>query len=186
MIIIAAILSLFGLGILRYSWGLPKRSGLLNFGGWGLIAASLFAWNINGADRGVALGLCLFIVFALLFIFREAWAGDASAGTIQKNRIVSARNRPHPRMVSLKGIGLFFVNGPILGAIAFAVAMACHEVMLASDAHASDSLVLALFLFPIIWASLVAYSMIGASRLGKLFTFIALPTLSALALITGN
>ena len=187
MIVIASVLSLFGLGILRCSWGLQDRNSLMNLLGWGLIIGSLFVWKADGADRGIALGLCLFIVFALLFIFRESWVGGKALkrGQVRKPK-TTIRKQAHPRIISLRGVGLFLVNGPILGFIAFASAMACYELMLMYGSHASDSLVLALFLFPLIWAALVAYFMIGTSRFGKAFTFIALPALSAIALVTGN
>lgn len=183
----ASLVAFCGLALLRYSWGKRGRQSFLNLIAWLFIILALVLWGSNGGgDRGVAVGLCIFVCFALLFILREVFTANTNRNEKRRENEPKRHTTEKVRFVSAEGVMTFVMNGPILGGLAFLLAMSVHELMLMTGAHVSNSLVLALFLFPILWACLVAYFLIGMNRVVKSMTLIGLSIISVAALVMGN
>ena len=81
---------------------------------------------------------------------------------------------------------MFLYVGLLMGLMAFIGALGFHEVMIFAGATMSDSLVLALFVFPMLWAAIAAYFLIGGAKLKKSIYLTAVPLFGTVLLMVGN
>lgn len=174
-----------GLSLLRYSWGQQSKKSFYSWAAWAFIVASFAFWAEYFGDRGVAVGLCLFILFALAFLLFQMLRPQEP----QKRKNVKEKQLVKevvPAKTVAKGTATFFYLCLGFGFWAFFTALGVHELMTFTGFHASNSLVAALFLFPIIWASFAAYYLTGAGRLKKSLKIAVWPLASVLLLVLGN
>lgn len=174
-----------GLGLLRYSWGLQTKKTIFTWAAWALVVTSFVVWGQYFGDRGVAVGLCLFMLFGLGFmLFQMLRPRDPLKRKNSQDKEL-VRTKLATRSV-VKGTGTFLYLGLGFGFLSFSTALGVHELMTLAGFHASNSLVAALFLFPIIWASFAAYFLTGSGRLVKSLKIAVWPIAGILLLIVGN
>lgn len=181
-------LATMGLFALYRAWkGHPNRQ-LLTYSGWALLLVALLFWAFaSGKDRGVALGAIVISFQALLFVAYQAFIDKAHKKPLKARKTRSSKpaEKIGFRVVSRRiGTGLWVSLG--CGALAFLTAIGLHEVLWQSGVHASNALVSALFLFPLLWAALSAFSLTSRKWGLKLGTYSLLGLSSALVLGLGN
>lgn len=180
---------LSGLGVfgLYRAWRSAQKQTLLVWGCWLAIALALILWTFSGGkDRGVALGVMVFIIQALSLIAYQA-SKDRKPAKPPKpvKRRVQAKLKLNSHVIA-KRIGLALWVSLGCGALAFLVAMGLHEVFWQSGVHASNALVIALFLFPILWAGLSALSLTSQNKTLKLVMCLGLALPSLAIIMIGN
>ena len=181
-------LSALGLFALYRAWkGHPKKQRL-SYLGWGVLFLALVFWAFaGGKDRGIALGIIVVSLQALLFVAYQAFIDKAPK---------KKRAAPKPRKIRSDeklGLAVLFKRGGKslwvsvgCGALSFLTAIGLHELFWNSGMHASNSLVLALFIFPILWASLSALSLTSQKTGLKLGTYAFFGVSSSVILCLGN
>ncbi len=186
--LIGSALSALGLFALYQAWkGHPKKR-ILSYVGWAMLFSALALWAISGGkDRGIALGIIVVSLQALLFVAYQALLDKAP----RKKR--KAQNPRRISVVEPTGFAVLFKRaGKAVwvsvgcGALSYLTAIGLHEVFWQSGMHASNSLVLALFIFPILWAALSAFSLTSYKPGLKLGTYAVLGGSSAAILCLGN
>lgn len=181
-------LSGLGLFSLYRAWkGHPNRQ-LLSYSGWAMLLLALLFWGASGGkDRGIALGAIVISLQALLFVTYQALLDKAPAKASKSRK---ARNIKLSEKVGFFGysrrIGtaLWITLG--CGALSFLTAIGLHEMLWQWGVHASNSLVLALFIFPILWAGLSVFSLSSKNWTLKLGTYSFLGLVSLVILGLGN
>jgi hypothetical protein len=181
--------ALSGLGLfgLYRAWQSPQKQTLLVWGCWLAIALALILWAFSGGkDRGVVLGVMVFIIQALGLIGCQASKDRKQAKPPKPvKRRVQAKPKLNGQVIAKRvGVALWVSLG--CGALSFLVAMGFHEVFWQSGAHASNALVFALFLFPILWAGLSALSLTSQSKKLKLVTYLGLALPCLAIIMIGN
>jgi len=184
---IGTVLSGVGLFGLYLAWQSPRKQTLMVCAGWQAIVFAMVFWAFaGGKDRGVALGAIVVIIQALLVIGYQA-SKDRKLAKPSKPTKRRMQTQPKPsRLVIAKRVGITLWVSLGCGALSFLTAMGFHELFWQSGAHASNALVLALFLLPILWAGLSALSLISRSRTLKLTTYLGLALPSLAIIMIGN
>jgi len=187
--IAGTLLAWFALFIIFKAWKDKAVRQDLRILGWGLMLLSLIIWAFaTGKDRGVAIGLIVICLSALMIITIQAYP-DKSNKKHYENRQKKKTAKP---VYSLKLKGLVrrasIIAWVTLGcaAVSFVVAMGLHELLWQSGVHASNSLVIVLFIFPILWAACSAFSLISQNIKLKAGVFTAVPVLALIVLIGFN
>ncbi len=184
---IGSALSGLGLFALYKAWRDKNTHALYIWGGWGLILSALIAWAIaGGKDRGVALGMIIIIFQALIFIGYQAAQDKAQnkpSKTPKRRHIEREKTSPFAVIKALT-TGLWVSLG--CGTLSFLTAMGLHEVFWLSGFHASNALVMALFLFPIIWAVLISLSLTSYRQKMKISFFSGLALINLAVIILSN
>ncbi len=181
-------LSALGLFALYRAWKGHTKKKLLSYLGWAALFFAVILWAVSGGkDRGVALGIIVISLQALLFVAYQAFIDKTPK---KKRKAKKARKLSTPEKVGFTvfskraGKALWVSLG--CGALSYLTAIGLHEIFWQSGMHASNSLVLALFIFPILWASLSALSLTSQKTGLKLGTYAFLGVSSAVILCLGN
>ena len=181
-------LSALGLFTLYRAWkGHPKKQRL-SYSGWVALLLALILWAFaGGKDRGIALGIIVVSFQALLFVGYQAFLDKTpkKKRKPQKNRKLSTPERAGFTVFSKRAGKLIWVSVGC-GALSYLTAIGLHELFWQSGMHASNSLVLALFIFPILWALLSAFSLTSHKAGLKLGIYAFLGVSSAAILYLGN
>lgn len=184
-----------GLFALRQAW--TKRQNQterqmrrnLTLLGWGGILLALIIWSLSagGADRGVAWGIIIVSIQALFFIAYSAAQDKTPRKAVKpvKIRDQTAQSKITFILI-LKRCGTFLLASVLCGTVAFLTALGLHEIMGLAGAHASNSLVTALFFFPIIWAALASFVLITQSRRLRWSVLLGCALIAGLLLFLGN
>lgn len=181
--------ALLGLMVLFKAWKAKQTQIHLRVVGWLFLIISLMLWAVSsGKDRGVAIGLIVISVLALIIIAVQAYRDKPIENTVknqkpQKNK--PQKNKPTPRInrsTLLKRV--LIILWVLLGCavVAFAIALGVHELLWQSKMHASNSLVIMLFLFPILWAAFSTFSLTSTNVRLKVSVFLT-PTLLSLLVL---
>ncbi|MEO9600161.1 hypothetical protein [Parasphingorhabdus sp.] len=193
-IIVDPIFTLLGLGsgiaglfILYRAWLENERSTKLLAAGWAALLGSLVFWiYAGGADRGIALGLIVICLGALCFVGHSAAQQPANQTKVARKKKPSQKP---PQAASFaqwgRSIGIILFLGPICGLLAFLIAMGVYEALDMVGTERANSLVTALFLFPILWAIIVSFCLISTRRIWKAAVLLCAPLLSAALIFVG-
>ena len=181
-------LSALGLFALYRAWKGHTKKKLLSYFGWAALFLAVILWAVSGGkDRGVALGIIVISLQALLFVAYQALIDKTPK---KKRKTKKSRKLSTPEKVGFtvfsKRAGKALWVGVGCGALSYLTAIGLHEIFWQSGMHASNSLVLALFIFPILWASLSALSLTSQKTGLKLGTYAFLGVSSAVILCLGN
>jgi hypothetical protein len=180
-------LSGLGLFSLYRAWKGHPNKQLLSYSGWAMLLLALLFWGAaGGKDRGIALGAIVISLQALLFVAYQAFLDNApKKARRRKIRKIKPTEKLSAMIIVRRiGTGLWVTLG--CGALSFLTAIGLHELFWQSGMHASNSLVLALFVFPILWAGLSALSLTSHKRAMKLGTYGLLGLSSTAILFIGN
>jgi hypothetical protein len=180
-------LSGLGLFSLYRAWKGHPNKQLLSYSGWAMLLLALLFWGAaGGKDRGIALGAIVISLQALLFVTYQAFLDNAPKKARRRKirKIKPTEKLSAIIIVRRIGTGLWVTLG--CGALSFLTAIGLHELLWQTGVHASNSLVLALFVFPILWAGLSALSLTSHKRAMKLGTYALLGLSSTAILFIGN
>lgn len=188
----AASVGLSGAGLyaLRSAWIARGSNRAFTLLGWALLIAAIIGFAIaGGPDRGVAMGMIIISFMALGVIGFGAIKDGTAAPKAPRTPRLSYRNkaaRPSIARLVLAAMTGAIMVGPVCAITAFVTALGLHEIMTIMGAHASNSLVAALFVFPIAWAALASFALISTRIIAKAALFISLIVLSGALLYFGN
>lgn len=165
MLLPAIIVSVAGVGLLRWAWQLGRGNGNgarlgLDVAGWGLLAVSFPLWvHAGGPDRGVALAFLAFMLPGLGWIGLAAWEGGRNGGRSRKRQtridaVRTAREQVRPRHERARRVWVFVLAGPVSAAAAVLLGMLLYVALLAAGWHPADVLATVLLFVPLAWTML--------------------------------
>lgn len=155
-----------GVAALFGSWrrSLPAAFRTL---GWVLIVAgATVSASATGVDRGLAIALIVLCLSGLTFVLctlrldADRLRSKPASRAQQSQKIVSRRGA---RKAASERVGLFLLAGPGAALLAFLVAVLAHQVSIGLGAAAANALVTELFLFPVLWGALAAWSLMSTN-----------------------
>lgn len=156
-------------------------------GAWGLLLASLVCWmSAGGMDRGIALGVIVICLLALSIIAITALRSERGGRQNTERRRVA-----QSRKVTVWGrlpqkLGFFLLAGPISGAASYIVAMGLHQALSMLGWHPANSLVMALFIFPILWGAVATLTLLSKRVSTHLSCLVGAPLVSAVFITLGS
>lgn len=165
-IIIATLLTLIGVGGVRLAWaagksGRPVAQNRLRLLGWGLLAISIYPWMIaGGADRGVAVGIIVFMLAGLVAVGRTGWQVLRSSSARKHARDNNGKRiEPTPGSGRLaQRLAVFVLAGPLAGGLAFLLTWLLNALLVASAVEPANRLASELVFFPLAWFVLMMFA----------------------------
>lgn len=152
--------------LLRVAWSRPRRSLPLNGAAWGLLFAGLFA----GADAHGAWGLSIVslsaIGCALLLLGHAALTARAGKAKPSERRAHALPDRGEPLRLGRR-FGTFLLGVPAALIVSLVVALAARALAGLVGWKEADGNVLALFLTPTIWVTLLFMLLMRTDRRGQ-------------------
>jgi hypothetical protein len=172
LIVAGAIAATVAVAVLRASWARPKRSVSLNALGWGLIAlAAVFGWQGAGAWGASIVAL---VGMGAATVALAVAAASAPPG---KTRASNRRVRMLPEQGEPKQIGRRLVTFLIVVPLALLVSLGLAVVVCAladlAGASEADSVTLAFFATPLVWAILTHVMLIQQRRRSQWLVLLA-------------
>lgn len=181
-------LAILGLMVLFKAWKAKQTKNCLRLLGWAFLILSLTLWSVSsGRDRGIAIGLIVISVLALILIAVQAYRDKPIKSIVKLKK--SQQNKPASpisRFTLLKRVLIFLWVFLGCAIVAFIIALGVHELLWQSKMHASNSLVIMLFLFPTLWAVLSTFSLTSTSVRLKVSVFLTPALLSLVVLWNFN
>lgn len=180
-----------GLFTLYTAWNAKRIRREQRITGWLTLIASLVLWAYAaGKDRGVAIGLIVFSLLALCIIAWQAYKDKSLNKRAGRQKTSRTKSAPSTTRISKRDyavrvlIALWVFLG--CGLLAFLVAISIHESLWQLNVHASNSLVTTLFLFPILWSTFSAFSLISHNKKLKIIFFTSLLVITTVILAAYN
>lgn len=176
--IIGSLTALWGLWVLYLAWQRPSRSQLLVVTGWCSTLLALFLWGISlGTDKGVALGVVVWVLLAIAFMLFAAYSSPTRDS---KARFKMQQKQSLPTASEWSnGLFLTLMIGPISCLISIAISTALFVVFDLAEMEITGNLTIVFLLFPISWATLavvLGYQEKLSSRLVTMTTALLVPS----------
>lgn len=178
---IGVIAALCGVAVLRWSWGRPKRSTLLNGSGWALLLAALI---VGWADAG-AWGASIISLWAMTAAFVALawaiWCAPRARRAASNRRAGMLPESGEPARIGRR-VGTFLVVTVLAMLASIALAVGVRWAMMLAGAGEANANVLALFVAPLGWTILAFLILMSGSR-KRQFMLVALTAATALPAI---
>lgn len=187
MPLLALIAAICGTHLLLIAWRAKERSKALLLVAWGLIFLSFYLWALlsTAADKGVALGVTAWLVIALIYLVRQAFASPFRVKTARsKSSPQSKKNQSSgvQRHQILGVVSMLLFLGPMAGLSAMILATLLFIAGLEFGAEYTAILAMATILYPILWAGLSVLLAYQRRALVRFFTVTGIGTVSLLCL----
>lgn len=172
LIVAGAVAAVLAVAVLRVSWARPKRSAGLNLVGWGLIALSaVLGWQGAGAWGAAVVGLggMAAALVALTVAAATAPAGKAKASN---RRVKMLPEAGEPKQVGRR-VGTFLIVVPLALLVSLGLAVVVRALADLAGASPADSITLAFFATPIVWAILAHLLLIQQRRRSQWLVLLA-------------
>jgi hypothetical protein len=179
-----AFIGLLGLYLAWRSHGAPRWHIL---GAWGGLIVSLICWSFaGGIDRGLALGAIVICLLALGFIAFTALSSEKGGrrGGLRRRSMPDRKGTVWGRFP--QKIGFTLLAGPIAGLASYITAMGLHQALSMLGWHPANSLVMVLFIFPILWGVIATLVLISKRRSTFVSCLLGAPLVSAALIALGS
>lgn len=189
-----------GVLALRFAWG-RKGSGKTGrhwpsvTAGWTLTAAGLTCLALGGADRAVAVGVLIFILFASVAVGVTAIAtsparrskrqGPARPDHNRANRAAQSETSSLTAGLCTAFLGTVLLVGPLSGVAAVLSAALLFRLSDAGGMAPANSVIIALMGAPMVWTVLVAI-VLSAKKQGQAAFLVLAVALAGATTIPGS
>lgn len=166
LILAGAVAAAAAVAVLRWAWAQRERSVALNTAGWGLMAiAAALGWAGAGAWGVSVVALVgMGAAFAALTLAAaSAPAGKVSASNRRVNMLPEAGE---PRRIGRR-VATFLIAVPLALLVSIGLAVVVRALADLAGASEADSMALAFFSAPLIWAILMHVLLIQRQRRGQ-------------------
>lgn len=179
-----AFIGLLGLYLAWRSRGAPRWHILA---AWGGLAVSLVCWAFaGGMDRGLALGAIVICLLALCFIaFTALSSGKEGRRGVQRRRSMPDRKGTVWGRLPQKA-GFALLAGPVAGLASYITAMGLYQALSMLGWHPANSLVMVLFIFPILWGVVATLVLLSKRRSTFVSCLLGAPLVSAALIALGS
>lgn len=166
LIAAGAFAAIAAVAVLRWAWAQRQRSAALNTAGWGLMAlaavlgwAGAGAWGVSVAALAGMGAACAALALAAV----TAPAGKAAASNRRVNMLPEAGE---PRRIGRRA-ATFLIAVPLALLVSIGLAVVVRALADLAGASEADSIALAFFSAPLIWAILMHVLLIQQRRQGQ-------------------
>ena len=166
---LAAAFGVAGVGVLRFAWALPRRSGTWNAAGWGLLLAAAIGAGLAEGAWGVAVAAMLAMAAAMIALAIAGARSPQGRATASNRRVGMLPEGAEPRRIGRR-IGTFALVMVAGAAVSIGLAAAVRGLGELLGWHAANSNALALFTVPLAWAVLCTVLLMQTRRRSQLLT----------------
>jgi hypothetical protein len=158
------IAAISGLGFLRVAWG--RRAGprgVVIVAAWLLIALSLLSWGAAAQERGVAIGVLIFVALAMACMV-ALFARQRPAASSQSDRSGSLRDESKLTAGVLgRRVWIFVLAGPLSLIATCLLGGLCYALLTRAGAATTDAIMVATLLAPVVWGGLMCWVLMDVS-----------------------
>ncbi|MCA0977243.1 hypothetical protein LCM19_02580 [Qipengyuania flava] len=174
----ALALSVFGIVILRVSWGRTGRYSTLNALGWGTVILAVLAAGSHSGAWGIAnVSLCA-MAAAGVFLLLDA----AKPLAKRKKSAPKARSLPAARRSAGKALATFLIAGPLSLLASLVIALALRDLIAATGGSQANANVTVLAFVPLAWP-LLSFAVLTMRSRMRQFAWLSAPALACLPLV---
>jgi hypothetical protein len=149
--------------MLRWAWSQRQRSAALNSAGWGLMAlAAVLGWAGAGA-WGAAVTALVGMGAACIALALAAANAPAGKATASNRRVKMLPEAGEPRRIGRR-LATFLIAVPLALVVSLGLAVVVRALADLAGASEADSIALAFFSTPLIWAILMHVLLIQQQR----------------------
>ncbi|HTM94792.1 MAG TPA: hypothetical protein VL100_03095 [Croceibacterium sp.] len=157
---------------LRASWARPKRSAPLNALGWGLIAlAAALGWQGAGA-WGASVVALVGMGAAAVALAAAAATAPAGKAAASNRRVKMLPEQGEPKQIARRVV-TFLIAVPLALAVSLGLAVVVRALADLAGASEADSVTLAFFATPFVWAILAHVLLIQQRRRSQWMVLLA-------------
>lgn len=172
LIVAGATAIILAVAVLRVSWARPKRSAALNTLGWGLVALSaVLGWQGAGA-WGMSVVSLAGIGAALAVLVVAAATAPPGKVRASNRRVKMLPEAGEPKQVGRR-VGTFLIVVPLALLVSLGLAVVVSALASLAGASAADSVTLAFFATPLVWAILAHLLLIQQRRRSQWLVLLA-------------
>lgn len=161
-----------GIGLVRIGWSRPGVAAAL---GWAVTAAALVALTWADGAWGLSVGVVVGMAAALACVLYAGWSSPVRER--RAAREAPAISIPHHRRDVLRRLAVFALAVPVAFVAAQWLAFGAQAAVRGGGELDSDSVVLTLFLQPVIWTALLTVQLTRA----RPSQMVAAPLVAAIA-----
>ncbi|KQM13832.1 hypothetical protein ASE49_12320 [Novosphingobium sp. Leaf2] len=158
----AVAFAVFGIAVLRWAWGLARRSHAITGGGWLLVLlGTILGWLGDGAwgTAIVALGAMTTALALLAFAASTSKPGKVPASTRRTGMLPEG---DEPKRIGARTL-TFVLAGLVCAVVSIGIAVAANMLAKALGLGAADALALAFFAMPLAW-TVLSYAVLMATE----------------------
>jgi len=172
LILTGAIAAIGSVCALRANWARKERSVPLNSLGWGLMAlAAVLAWQGAGA-WGVAVAALAGMAVAAVLLAVAAATAPAGKAKASNRRVRMLPERGEPSQIGRR-VGTFLIVVPLALLVSIGLAVVVMAIADLAGASPANSVALAFFATPLVWAILAHVLLIQQRRRAQWLVLIA-------------
>ncbi len=166
LILAGAVAAAAAVAVLRWAWAQRERSIALNTAGWGLIAiAAALGWAGAGA-WGVSVVALVGMGAACIALALAAASAPVGRVAASNRRVNMLPEAGEPRRIGRR-LATFLISVPLALLVSIGLAVVVRALADLAGASEADSMALAFFSAPLIWAILVHVLLIQQRRRGQ-------------------
>ncbi|MBK5911392.1 hypothetical protein CCR85_07780 [Rhodothalassium salexigens] len=154
---------LAGLGLLYAAWARPARGRWPVLAGWMAALVGAVLWGLaDGGDRGVAVGVVMFVALALAVLLWRRRRGPVAAvraGSAGRAAPTAPTGAGPAGLGRRIGVGLLV--GPGAGLAAVALVLALFGALDRAGAHVTAAIVAGYVVLPLLWAGLAVWALMA-------------------------
>ncbi len=145
---------------------MKKRSAALNTAGWGLIAlAGVLGW-LGGGAQGFSVSALVGMTAAAIVLMVAAAMAPAGRATASNRRVKMLPEGDEPKRIGRRVV-TFLITVPLALLVSIGLAVVVRSIADLLGASEADSMVLAFFTTPFLWAILLHLLLIQQRRRGQ-------------------
>ena len=172
LIVAGAIAAAVAVAVLRASWARPKRSAPLNTFGWGLIAlAAALGWQGAGA-WGASVVALVGMGAATVALTIAATTAPPGKTKASNRRVKMLPEHGEPKQIGRR-IATFLIVVPLALLVSIGLAVVVRALADLAGASEADSVTLAFFATPFVWAILAHVLLIQQRRRSQWLVLLA-------------
>ncbi|MBB4211021.1 hypothetical protein EV659_103210 [Rhodothalassium salexigens DSM 2132] len=160
---------LAGLGLLYAAWARPARGRWPVLAGWMAALVGAVLWGLaDGGDRGVAVGVVVFVALALAVLLWRRRRGPVAAVRAGSAGRAAPTVPTAPTATTGAGqaglgrrIGVGLLVGPGAGLAAVALVLALFGALDRAGAHVTAAIVAGYVVLPLLWAGLAVWALMA-------------------------
>lgn len=163
LIVAGVVAAVVAVAVLRASWARPKRSAALNALGWGLIAlAAVLGWQGAGA-WGVSVVALVGMGAATVALAIAAATAPPGKAKASNRRVKMLPEKGEPNEIGRR-VATFVIVVPLALLVSLGLAVVVRALADLAGASEADSVTLAFFATPLVWAILAHVLLIQQQR----------------------
>jgi hypothetical protein len=181
LILTAAAAAAASVGLLRYAWGLARRSTAVNALGWGLLLLALVLGAMSDGAWGMAVVSAVATAVAMAVLTHAAITAPPARVAASNRRANMLPEGKEPKRIGERFL-TFLITVPLAFIVSVLIGMASRIAAAGAGLHEADSNALMLLIVPLVWTLLATVLLVWPARRMQ-FAVLLLPGLACAGLL---